>query len=109
MLATLEPLDFAIIAVIVIVFAGSSTVFAMSRSVDSAQLKRIEGKLNLVLKHLRLEYADSAILVELSDEVKALAGDPSKKIQAIKVYREQTGLGLKEAKDAVEAYIASRG
>ena len=27
------------------------------------------------------------------------------KIQAIKLHREETGLGLKEAKDAVEAYM----
>jgi ribosomal L7/L12-like protein len=109
MLATLEPLDFAIIAVIVIVFAGSSTVFAMSRSADSAQLRRLEGKLNLILKHLGLEYKDAAILVEPSAEVKALADDPSQKIQAIKLYREQTGLGLKESKEAIEAYVADRG
>lgn len=31
----------------------------------------------------------------------------NKKIEAIKLYREQTGLGLKEAKDAVEALEAS--
>lgn len=35
-------------------------------------------------------------------EVKALV-DSGKKINAIKLYRERTGLGLKEAKDAVEA------
>lgn len=29
-----------------------------------------------------------------------------KKIEAIKVYREETGAGLKDAKDAVEAYEA---
>ena len=32
-----------------------------------------------------------------------------RKIKAIKLYREQTGLGLKEAKDAVEAMGADRG
>ncbi len=35
-------------------------------------------------------------------EVQALVAQGNK-IQAIKVYRENTGLGLKEAKDAVEA------
>jgi ribosomal protein L7/L12 len=43
----------------------------------------------------------------LSDEVRRLARDPGNKILAIKLHREQTGLGLKEAKDAVEAYMAS--
>jgi hypothetical protein len=29
--------------------------------------------------------------------------------EGVKLHREQTGLGLREAKDAVEAYIAGRG
>jgi ribosomal protein L7/L12 len=33
----------------------------------------------------------------------------SKKIQAIKVYRERYGVGLKEAKDAVEALASQHG
>jgi len=32
-----------------------------------------------------------------------------KKIWAIKLYREQTGVGLKQAKDAVEALAANHG
>jgi hypothetical protein len=32
-----------------------------------------------------------------------------KKIQAIKVYRERHGVGLKDAKDAVEALAAQHG
>jgi ribosomal protein L7/L12 len=39
--------------------------------------------------------------------VQELARDPSRKIQAIKLYREQTGAGLKEAKEAVESFIES--
>jgi ribosomal protein L7/L12 len=31
-----------------------------------------------------------------------------RKIEAIKVYREETGVGLTEAKEAVEAYIHSK-
>lgn len=108
MFAMLEPGDFAIIAVIVVVFAGSSAAFSMARSADARQLLRLEGKLNLILKHLNLEYVDIAIPVPLSDEVKALASDPTRKIQAIKAYREQTGVGLREAKDAIEAYQAGR-
>ncbi len=42
--------------------------------------------------------------VEEKDEFDVvLEGDGGKKIQVIKVVRELTGLGLKEAKDAVEA------
>ena len=39
---------------------------------------------------------------ELTDQVKALLF-ANLKINAIKLYREQTGIGLKDAKDAVEA------
>lgn len=38
----------------------------------------------------------------ITDEVKVLAQTPGAKIAAIKLYREQTGAGLKEAKAAVE-------
>lgn len=38
-----------------------------------------------------------------SDRVRELARDPARKIEAIKAYREETGAGLAEAKEAVEA------
>jgi ribosomal protein L7/L12 len=41
----------------------------------------------------------------LSDRVKDIARDPSRKIEAIQAHREETGAGLAEAKDAVESYI----
>jgi len=48
--------------------------------------------------------AAAAEVVEEQDEFDVvLEGDGGKKIQVIKVVRELTGLGLKEAKDAVES------
>ena len=38
----------------------------------------------------------------ITDDVQVLARRPGSKIAAIKLYRQQTGAGLKEAKDAVE-------
>jgi hypothetical protein len=38
----------------------------------------------------------------VTDDVKVLARTPGSKIAAIKLYRQQTGAGLKEAKEAVE-------
>jgi ribosomal protein L7/L12 len=38
----------------------------------------------------------------ITDEVRVLARMPGSKIAAIKLYREQTGAGLREAKEAVE-------
>jgi ribosomal protein L7/L12 len=58
----------------------------------------MEQKIDAILKHLGIEWKD-----HLSERVKELAR-AGRKIEAIKVYREETGAGLKEAKDAVEAF-----
>jgi hypothetical protein len=86
-------------------YAGGKAAYGRFKPSDVARLRRLEAKADLILKHLGLEYTDPATPGGLSEEVKALADDPAKKIAAIKLHREQTGLGLKEAKDAVEAYI----
>ena len=44
----------------------------------------------------------------LSEEARKLA-DAGQKIQAIKAHRQQNGLGLRDAKDDVEAYLAAKG
>jgi hypothetical protein len=74
------------------------------------QLIRLEKKVDLILKHLGLEYVDSDPISPegLSEAVQTIAAEPGRKIEAIRVHRLETGLGLKEAKDAVEAYIARR-
>jgi len=74
------------------------------RGPDRAQLARIEAKLDLILKHMHIDFVDEAPSA-LPPQVRAIARDPSRKIEAIKAYREHTGAGLKEAKDAVEAFI----
>lgn len=48
-----------------------------------------------------------AISAELWDRVRALAG-AGKKVEAIKAIRAETGLGLREAKDLMEAIAAGR-
>ncbi|MGI5456386.1 ribosomal protein L7/L12 [Streptomyces sp. CA-249302] len=60
------------------------------------RVARVERKLDLILGHLGLQEDEP-----WSAEVAELVRD-GKKIEAIKVYREATGVGLKEAKDAVE-------
>lgn len=42
---------------------------------------------------------------QIPEESRRLVAE-GKPIQAIKVYRERTGAGLKEAKDAIDAYSA---
>ena len=40
----------------------------------------------------------------MSEEVQRLARDPAQRIEAIKLHREQTGLGLAEAKADIENF-----
>jgi hypothetical protein len=106
--AVLEFVDYALIALIVVLFAGSSAAYAYTRPAEVARLARIERKLDVLIKHLNIAYVDPASPEGLSAEVRKLADDPGQKIQAIKLHREETGISLKEAKDAVETYINRR-
>ena len=70
-----------------------------SGSNDSAMLKqltRIERKLDALLAHLDIrEHGDDM------DDIRGLIA-AGQKIAAIKAYRERTGAGLAEAKDAID-------
>ncbi len=78
-------------------------LMAMASWLDTkARVARIERKVNALLRHHGVDLTQG---MPLSERVKQLANDPSHKIEAIKVYREETGAGLAEAKDAVEAYV----
>jgi hypothetical protein len=67
-------------------------------TVDSGHLLRIEKKLDLILNQLGIEFQP------FSDKVRQ-AADSGNKILAIKLYREETGLGLAQAKKDVEEYM----
>lgn len=67
------------------------------RSEVSRRIDRIEAKVDLLLKHAGLEEPALPHQAEVVALVRA-----GKKIEAIKVYREATGVGLAEAKRAVE-------
>lgn len=67
------------------------------------RLAAIERKLQLVMDHLGIAEPQPA----MPDVVSHL--DTGNKIQAIKAYRDATGAGLKEAKDAVEEMARQRG
>jgi ribosomal protein L7/L12 len=101
--------DFALIALVFVLFAGGSAAYTSLRPADRVRLARLERKVDAILKHLGITVPDPAGPEGLSEEVRRLADDPREKIRAIKLHRDQTGLGLKEAKDAVEAYMARAG
>ena len=65
------------------------------------RVAKLERTVAFLLEQLHLDYVDNAaptVLPEILDLVRR-----GKKIEAIKVYREQTGLGLKEAKDYIDS------
>jgi len=103
--AVLEWTDFAIIAAIVAVLAGGT---AAARScfhpADRDRLARVERKLDLLLGDagLKVAPAPKAAWQALADE------KPDHKIAIIKAYRAETGAGLAESKQAVEAYLEGR-
>jgi len=81
-------------------------VVAVASAQDSAaRTARIERKLNLLIRHAGIDPLQG---LPLSERVKEIASDPARKIEAIKLYREESGASLKEAKDAVEAFINSK-
>jgi ribosomal protein L7/L12 len=72
-----------------------------------SRLNRLEQKVDFLLNELGLaQKAEASLPVNnpgdsLMAEVAALLRQ-NRKIEAIKVYREQTGVGLKEAKDVID-------
>ncbi len=63
-------------------------------------LSRVEAKLDLLLKQANIKYDPCANLPrEIADAVRA-----GQTIQAIKLYRQSSGVGLKEAKDFIEDF-----
>jgi ribosomal protein L7/L12 len=93
---TLQFIDFAILAWIVLVFGGGAAAYTSRQS----GLRRIEQKLDALLKHQGVSLPPKA---KISEEVQQLARDH--KIEAITLHREQTGLGLAEAKSEIEEFI----
>ena len=86
-------------AFLALVVLGAVLTVQSRISLADRRVARVERKLDLIIDHLGLRADDPRM-----NEVVALVRD-GKKIQAIKVYREITGAGLKEAKDAVEAIV----
>lgn len=92
----LGPLEILIVSFVIVLLLALSARSRPAASSDP-RLRAIDRKLDLILANLGIENADP-----LRDDVKLLMRQGSK-IEAIKLYRERTGVGLKEAKDAVEA------
>ncbi len=66
-----------------------------------SRVNELEDKLKALYRHLNIEYGETGADPLLNPAVQA-ALRSGNKIEAIKLYRELTGLGLAEAKDAIE-------
>jgi ribosomal protein L7/L12 len=66
----------------------------------------LEAKYDILARHVGVDSTDALVP---SAEVQLLARTPGQKIAAIKLYREQSGVGLKEAKDVVDRIEAGGG
>jgi ribosomal protein L7/L12 len=86
--------------------AGLAIVFAIFElSHIHRRLQQSEAMLARLLDHFNIELG---VLAEPSEKVKNLAIRPGSKIEAIKAYRKQTGVDVKQAKEVVER-LASLG
>jgi len=80
-----------------------------------ARLSRVEQKVDRILRQLEMGEASESPSSDFASEFPSRIPDGvleplmrGNKIEAIRVYREATGVGLKEAKDAVEAIEADQ-
>ena len=88
----------AAVLVLVLALAGRG---GSTRQLER-RLDRLEHKVDLLMQHLDVpQPGPTGPDIALDTDVVALAR-AGRKIEAIKRYRELTGVGLKEAKDAVE-------
>lgn len=106
----------AAVDVLLAVCLGIALFVIQARQQDHvARLARLERKLDLLLRYWEIQDTTSVPVVptvtapappapngDLASEIAALVAR-GQKIQAIKRYREYTGTGLREAKEAVEA------
>ncbi|GIJ61061.1 hypothetical protein Vau01_085770 [Virgisporangium aurantiacum] len=82
--------------------SGPQMLGGRNRGIER-RLTEIDRRLQLVMDHLGVTEPEP----EAVDVVAHLVA--GNKIQAIKIYRERTGVGLKEAKDAVEDIARRHG
>ncbi|MEI7732071.1 MAG: hypothetical protein WCO56_21030 [Verrucomicrobiota bacterium] len=90
-----------------VIFAGGAA-FTTRQDMNLARLERqlreLQHKLDALIKHHGVE-VPSPPPSGLSPEVERMAKDPSQKIAAIKLYREENpGVGLAEAKARIEEF-----
>ncbi len=94
--STIEIISLSLLFVALLILLLQTRVLAIAKQLGI--LSRIDAKLDLVLKQSGTGYDPyKNIPPDVADALRR-----GEKIQAIKLYRDATGVGLKEAKDFVE-------
>jgi deoxyribodipyrimidine photolyase len=86
---------------LVLLFTLVMGLWAAQRATER-RLKALQADLRLMRQHLGLVSTDP------SAAVRELARDPRRRIDAIRLYREQSGTELREAQAIVDALAAQR-
>lgn len=73
-----------------------------------SRLSELEDKLQFLYRRLNIDYMNSNSDPALDPQIQE-ALRRGNKIEAIKIYRELTGVGLAEAKQAIENFETRRG
>ena len=92
-----------IVGLVALMALGLILLFAIRVRLDGLQSRiaavaRVEAKLDLLLNQANIKFDPFAHVSD--DIVEALRAN--RKIEAIKLYRQATGVGLKEAKEFIE-------
>jgi ribosomal protein L7/L12 len=96
----LTPESLGLIALVVLGVILLASVGARVNAMQSRMgvLFRVEAKLDLLLKQANIKFDPYAsVSPEIAEAVRG-----GQKIKAIKLYRQSSGVGLKEAKDFIE-------
>jgi hypothetical protein len=70
-------------------------------STIARRVRLLEKKIDMIMEHLGLEFDDDEVGGSIDPNILE-AIRHGNKIEAIRIYREQTGFGLKEAKDVID-------
>ena len=96
MIADVDSVHVGLGVIMMMVLAATITLLEVR-----GRLTRLDRKVDALLSHHNITPP------EISERVQALAKDPNLKIEAIKALREETGMGLADAKAQIEAFAST--
>ncbi len=66
------------------------------------RLRNIEHSISAILRHFNI---DPTVVTPPSDRVKELAADPARRIEAMRLYRQESRADLRVAKATIDALV----